>query len=232
MGSCLRYGVLKSERSEKFKIIIEFQIADECDSISLQELCDIRSCFDKINIDLVRYCFNNPIPFPELDQTNGLTYDYIEVYEKLVYNAKRIANQILKTVETQLRAKKFYYRMDLVGVNASLSNRYVTNAIVREWLTDAENVQQFDETLRSEKGGSVGRRFHDICNAFGILSQAIWMIDACILLQEKCEICGKSEEYIYMCKGCERAWYCGEKCQKVGWKTHKEYCGRIDKVYH
>jgi hypothetical protein len=39
-----------------------------------------------------------------------------------------------------------------------------------------------------------------------------------------CNQCGKVEDQMSKCNGCNRAWYCNEECQLLHWPTHKPQC--------
>ena len=41
----------------------------------------------------------------------------------------------------------------------------------------------------------------------------------------KCSNCGK--EASNRCSRCKSEWYCGKDCQKLRWKSHKEYCAKL-----
>ena len=42
-----------------------------------------------------------------------------------------------------------------------------------------------------------------------------------------CAYCGKQGEEFKRCSACKRTWYCGAKCQKAGWKKHKNTCSPL-----
>ena len=44
-----------------------------------------------------------------------------------------------------------------------------------------------------------------------------------------CSACGVSEVQ-FVCAGCKSAHYCGEQCQKAGWKGHKLLCSTISSL--
>lgn len=44
-----------------------------------------------------------------------------------------------------------------------------------------------------------------------------------------CTACRKTEGPLHRCKGCYEVQYCSRKCQKKGWKTHKQQCKKLPK---
>ena len=47
----------------------------------------------------------------------------------------------------------------------------------------------------------------------------------------KCNVCEESDSTNKKCSGCYLVWYCGPKCQKQDWITHKDVCQKTRSLY-
>ena len=47
----------------------------------------------------------------------------------------------------------------------------------------------------------------------------------------KCNVCKESDSTNKKCSGCYLVWYCGPKCQKQDWITHKDVCQKTRSLY-
>ena len=47
----------------------------------------------------------------------------------------------------------------------------------------------------------------------------------------KCNVCKETDSTNKKCSGCYLVWYCGPKCQKQDWTTHKDVCLKTRSLY-
>jgi len=48
---------------------------------------------------------------------------------------------------------------------------------------------------------------------------------------KSCEICSKTNQVMQVCSACKQAHYCSLNCQRVGWKSHKTECFKLNQIF-
>lgn len=224
-----KFCAIVNERSDGPVVTVKLYVSPQRDVMGFAELCSIRNRLDTMYLNIVRFCYATPVPAPVFDGKGRLTYDYIEQFETHVHGVKMLTKDVVGVVRTEVQARTFFYDDVLRQKSQIEFGRYQSTHVFSSWMRDVETVQAEDAALRADRKGSVARDIQDIAGAFALLCHARMVLDVCVMLQGRCEVCGQTSEDIGVCAGCTRTWYCSETCQKADWKKHKLNCERADK---
>jgi hypothetical protein len=208
---------------------VQFISGNMEEALDISALCEIRTRLDTIYVDLVYHCFLHAAPEPMYDTRGRLMDEYIGLYKDNIKGVREHTKDIKDIVNTMLRNNVFYYSDEMRSSSKFMFGQYDTRSVFTGWYDRMMSIYTRDMQVGVDLKRSIENTLLNTYDAFLVLCQTRMLIDMCVMMQQKCEICGKTDEFIYACEGCTRAWYCGEKCQRAAWLSHKLSCERKDR---